>query len=79
MVKKAQINAWLSIEGWKRSWRRDLKAIGEDFSEEVTFKLDFEGWRGVHQLDNIERTVQGKAEMNEWINEQMNEFMERTI
>lgn len=65
MVTNVQINVWPSTEAWKRMWWRDLKAIREGFSEEVTFKLDFEGWGRVHQLHNMERTIQGKAEMNE--------------
>ena len=55
-------------------WRRDLKAIKEGFAEKVTFELGFKGWGGVHQLDNMEKAVEGKAEMNE----PMKELMEKT-
>lgn len=58
---------------YMEAWKRDLKAIIEGFSEEVTFKLDLEGWGGVHQLDSIERAVQGKAEVNEYMTEWINE------
>lgn len=31
------------METWTKAGKRDLKAIMEGFSEEVTFKLDLEG------------------------------------
>lgn len=50
------------------AWKKDLKAIRGGFSEEVTFKLDLEGWVGVYQLDNVKRVVHGKAGVNDWMN-----------
>lgn len=51
-----------------------MKAIKEGFAEKMTFELVFKGWGGVHQLDNMEKAVEGKAEMNE----PMKELMKKT-
>ena len=55
------------------AWKRDLNAIMEGFSEEVTFKPAPEGWRGARQLHSVGRAVQGKAEVNEGMIDWMNE------
>lgn len=55
------------------TWKRDLNAIMEGFSEEVTFKQALEGWRGARQLHSVGGAVQGKAEVNEAMIDWMNE------